>query len=626
MTVSVAYLRGTGYWKAGLENLGAEVHHLGLRFYGDLKPLLRLRRLIKGTHIDLIHAHLPPAELYARLALLGTSRSALPLLISKHNEERFCNAPGHRALGRWVARRADRVIAISDAVKRYMAGSGLGIPADKIQTIYYGIDATPFAVSGGKPPNSELTIGFVGRLVPQKDIATLLRGFALFVDGSAKARLVIVGEGSLMGELRQLADELGIASHVEWAGFREDIAAVMGGFDIFALTSLYEGLGLVLLEAMAAGVAVAATRVGAIPEVVVDGETGLLVGPGQPQELAAAFQKLSDSALRTRMGEAGRRRVIGRFTLERMWRETDDLYARQTEASSSMLVFIVPIKSAKLSRSWSLSSRLFERCLRSICQQTSQNFRVVVVCNERPEIQFSHPNVHYIEVDFPPPVPVPDEERTAGYEYGFSRDIARKNADKARKIHTGLDYAARYHPTHSMVVDADDCVSSRLAEFVARNPRSDGWFFKKGYMYPEGGRFLYFNVRNFYQICGSSVIIAYGLTQALFGNPDFYEHTFDAPPPGAALTPLPFAGAVYSMENGDNIYMSSETRQSIHGTLLKRIFSRDVFALARKVLKYRPALLTAAIRKEFGTYHIGDQPSPENPVNALNASAEPQPQ
>ena len=631
MTVSVAYLRGTGYWRPGLENLGVEVHHLGLGFYGDLKPLRRLRRLIKGTRIDLIHAHLPPAELYCRLALFGTGRSALPLLITKHNEERFCNAPGHRALGRWVARRADRVIAISEAVKRYMAGSGLGMPAGKIETIYYGIHASAFAPDGGKTPRPELTIGFVGRLVPQKDIATLLRGFALFADGSVKARLVIVGEGSLMGELRQLADELGIASLVEWAGFREDIAAVMAGFDIFALTSLYEGLGLVLLEAMAAGVAVAATRVGAIPEVVVDGETGLLVEAGKPAKLAAAFQKLSDSAVRCRMGEAGRRRVNERFTLQEMWDATDALYSRcalanSTDNTEPMLVFIVPLKSAKISRSWSLSNRLFERCIRSICRQTSDTFRVVVVCNERPEIPFSHPHVHYIEVDFPPPFPEADEEQTGGYEYGYSRDIARKNADKARKIHTGLEYAARYQPTHSMVVDADDCVSSRLADFVSRNPRSDGWFFKKGYLYPEGGRFLYFNVRNFYQICGSSVIIAYGLTQALFSNPEFYEHTFDEPPPGVALAPLPFPGAVYSMENGDNIYMSSETRQSINGTLLKRIFSRNIFALARKVMKYRPAFLTGSIRSEFGIYDIGHPPAFVTPVDTLSPSAEPQPE
>ena len=637
MAISVGYLRGSGYWTARLEELGAQVHNLGLRFYGDLKPLVRLRRLLKANHFDLVHAHLPPAELYSRLALLGIEQSVLPLVITKHNEEPFCKAPGERALGRWVARRADRVITISDAVKDYMAGSALGIPARKLQTIYYGIDAAPFAVSGGTPSfidrsaPDELVIGFVGRLVPQKDIATLLRGFALFAEPSVKARLVIVGVGPLAESLQQIAEDLGISSRVVWAGFREDIATVMGSFDIFALTSIYEGLGLVLLEAMAAGVAVAATRVGAIPEVVVDGETGLLVEVGQPEELAAAFRKLSDTTVRARLGAAGRRRVLQHFTLEGMWKENDELYARyspdlSTKATAPMLVFIIPIKSAKISRSWSLSNRLFERCLRAICRQTSTAFRVVVVCNEKPDIQFHHPHVHYIEVDFPPPYPEPEEVRTTGYEYGYSRYIARQNADKALKIQTGLDYAARYHPTHSMVVDADDCVSSRLAEFVGANPQSDGWYFKRGYMYPEGGRFLYFNVANFHQICGSSVIIAYGLRQEMFSNPDYYEHTFDEIPAGAALTPLPFPGAVYSMANGDNIYMSSETKQQIHGTLLKRVFSREIFALGRKLLKYRPALLTAALRREFGIYDI-DQPAPSNTsVNTLSPSAEPQPQ
>jgi len=348
MDVSVAYLLGSGYWTARLEELGAEVHSLGLRFYGDLRPLVRLRRLLRTAKFDLVHAHLPPAELYARVALLGIDRCTLPLVITKHNEEPFCKAPGERTLGRWVARRADRVIAISEAVKRYMAGRALGIPAAKLQTIYYGIDAAPFASGGETPPllrrsaPDEIVIGFVGRLVPQKDIAMLLRGFALFAAPAVQARLVIVGLGPLAESLQQIAEDLGISHRVVWAGFREDIAAVMGSFDIFALTSVYEGLGLVLLEAMAAGVAVAATRVGAIPEVVVDGETGLLVEVGQPAELAAAFQKLSDRTLRARLGEAGRQRVLQHFTLKGMWQETDELYARYSPDLSTSVTALNP--------------------------------------------------------------------------------------------------------------------------------------------------------------------------------------------------------------------------------------------------------------------------------------------
>jgi len=102
----------------------------------------------------------------------------------------------------------------------------------------------------------------------------------------------------------------------------------MSAFDIFALTSIYEGLGLVLLEAMAARLPVVATRAGAVAEVVADGETGILVGPRRPKELAAAFHKLTDGCLRARFGEAGRARVMREFTVEKMYRETDALYGR----------------------------------------------------------------------------------------------------------------------------------------------------------------------------------------------------------------------------------------------------------------------------------------------------------
>jgi glycosyltransferase involved in cell wall biosynthesis len=334
LAVSVAYLKGNGYWTDALTELGAEVHSLGLRFYGDLRPLMKLKRLIIRTSLDLVHAHMAPAELYARLALLGISPHALPMLITKHNEERFCELPGQRLLGRWVAHRAAHVITISDAVTRFMAGSGLGLDSRKLRRIYYGIDAAKFGGAQDADacllkhewniPHDALVTGFVGRLVGQKDIATLLHGMARFAPQSPKARLVVVGTGPAEAAMRRLADKLCISDRIVWAGFRDDIRRVMGSFDIFALTSIYEGFGLVLVEAMASRRAVVATRVGAIPEVV--GTTGLLISPRSPDELAAAFHQLSDQSLRESLGEAGRQRVLNEFTLERMWEETDALY------------------------------------------------------------------------------------------------------------------------------------------------------------------------------------------------------------------------------------------------------------------------------------------------------------
>src|SRR5262249_28014382 len=142
--VTVAYLRGRGYWVPTLREMGATVHDLRLRFYGDLRPLRLLRRVLAETRFDLVHAHLPPAELYVRLALLGTSAKALPMIISKHNDCPFHRVPGERVLGRWVARRASAVIAISEAVRKFMTGPALGLPAEKVHAIYYGIDVQPF--------------------------------------------------------------------------------------------------------------------------------------------------------------------------------------------------------------------------------------------------------------------------------------------------------------------------------------------------------------------------------------------------------------------------------------------------------------------------------------------------
>lgn len=339
MAVSVAYLRGDGYWADALRDMGVNVHDLGLRFYGDLRPLRRLRRIIREANFDLVHAHLPPAELYARMALIGIDRTQLPLAVSKHNDEPFHKSIGERSLGRWVARRAAVVVAISDAVNRYMAGPALGIEPARLETIHYGIDARPFAATTAEQglalrrrwgiPNEAVLIGFAGRLVPQKSLETLLEGFALLRKrSSTDFRLALVGSGELEAPLRERANVLGIADAVVWPGFHDDMPAVMRAFDVFALTSLYEGFGLVLVEAMATARPVVATRVSAIPEIVVDGETGFLISPRSPEELANALQKLESSTLRDRLGAAGQRRVMHDFTLERMYEATDNLYTR----------------------------------------------------------------------------------------------------------------------------------------------------------------------------------------------------------------------------------------------------------------------------------------------------------
>lgn len=338
--VVVAYLKGHGYYVPKMREIGVTVHFLDLKFYGHFAPVKAVRKLVKEGHFDLVHAHLPPAELYVRLALVGISEQQLPVLITKHNDCAFHEQPGERMLGRWVAKRAWKVVAISDAVRRFMIEPTLGLPEDQVETIVYGSNAKPYESAAPEavtalraqwklPTEDSMIIGFAGRLVPQKDIKVLLRAFAHFSGSHPhRARLVMVGMGPLEAEMKQFANDLGLGDTVIWAGFREDVPVVMNAFDVFALTSKHEGFGLVLVEAMAAGKPVVATRAGAIPEVVVDGETGYLAQIGDSTALSAAFARLLDPALRKRLGEAGRQRATERFSLDRMFIETDALYER----------------------------------------------------------------------------------------------------------------------------------------------------------------------------------------------------------------------------------------------------------------------------------------------------------
>ena len=335
MRVTVAYLRGRGYWAPALRKLGARVDDLKLRFYGDPRPLNLLRAILAETRFDLIHAHLPPAELYTRVALALRGDDTTPFIITKHNDCPFHRLPGERALGRWVARRAKMVIAISEAVHRYMTGPALGLPASQVRTIRYGIESSPYE----NVPREKVTalrrewgvkddtfvIGFAGRFVEQKAIPKLLEAYALFYKTApCDTRLVLAGRGALDAELRLYAARAGIVDHVVWAGFREDVPVMMRAFDAFALTSVHEGFGLVLVEAMAAERPVIATRSGAIPEVVIEGETGFLAIT--PEDFAEALTKLCDRNLRARFGAAGRRRVKECFDLDRMCAETDAAY------------------------------------------------------------------------------------------------------------------------------------------------------------------------------------------------------------------------------------------------------------------------------------------------------------
>ena len=303
------------------------VPHRSIRCGLDASPRMArdLIRTIRTERPDLVHTHLVHADVYGGAAarLLG-----IPSVSTRHNDDRYLLGP-FRYVDRAFARPARRLIAISDAVRAFLERAGHD-PA-KLVTIHYGLDEPPAAPSdpspdaAGVPPQAPLAVA-VGRLIAQKDHATLLHAFALVHAALPQARLAILGSGPLEEETRALAAELGLGAAVVLPG-RTEIRDWLERADVFVHSSRWEGFGIVLLEAMLAGLPVVATRVSAVPEVVVDNRTGLLVEAGDHAALAAKLELLlTDRERAATLGEAGRQRALSEFSVARMADRTLALY------------------------------------------------------------------------------------------------------------------------------------------------------------------------------------------------------------------------------------------------------------------------------------------------------------
>jgi glycosyltransferase involved in cell wall biosynthesis len=321
--------RPVGYYADQLAAKGVQTARM--RINGDLDPglIVRLYRQLRRGDYDLVHTHLIHADLYGSVA---ARLAGVPVIVStRHNPDRFREHPFFILLNRLIAPLHRRVIVISEALGRYTARVE-GVNPDRIVPIHYGL---PFADPPRpgqvrrefKLPAEAPIIGIVGRLTEQKGHRTLLHAFAGLLDEHPHARLLVVGEGELRPALQTLARELDIAGRVIFTGYRDDAPRLMADCDVVAVPSLWEGFGLVLLEAMNAGKPVVASRVSAIPEIVLDGQTGLLVPPGDAQALASALGRLlGEPALAGEMGRLGRERLRSHFSVERMVDETEQVY------------------------------------------------------------------------------------------------------------------------------------------------------------------------------------------------------------------------------------------------------------------------------------------------------------
>jgi glycosyltransferase involved in cell wall biosynthesis len=221
-------------------------------------------------------------------------------------------------------RRVDRYVAVSDAVARAL-GTQADVESSAITVIHNGVDPEAVRVAAIGPRSIELLhcpgacVGTVARLEPVKGVEDFVRAAALVADEDAHAHFTIAGAGSLESRLYTLAAAVDVSHRLHILGHVTPVEPLVGALDVFVLPSLSEGLPMAVLEAMALGRPVVATRVGGVPEAVEDGVTGLLVPPSDPAAMAAAILKLlRDPELAAQMGTAGRERVEREFTLERM--------------------------------------------------------------------------------------------------------------------------------------------------------------------------------------------------------------------------------------------------------------------------------------------------------------------
>ena len=302
--------------------------------------LWRLRRLVRRRGIQLLHTHLQEADFYGYL--LKRMQPDLVWLSTRHNTDDFRTRWFWRTVNRTMARPLNRVIAVSQAVGTFVQQNE-GIASDKIDVVLNGVDLAPFEAAADRVSarrelglnDEDFAVGVVGRLARQKGHRYLLQAAAMLREQLPGMVIMLAGQGSLRGSLERLARDLGIADRVRFLGFQRDTARFYRALDVFCLPSLFEGLSLALVEAMASGCVIIATRANGIVEVIENGRNGLLVAAADPSELAAALMRVHHHDTDGDLGDRARADAHARFDVLRTIREVEQAYLRLLGRSPS---------------------------------------------------------------------------------------------------------------------------------------------------------------------------------------------------------------------------------------------------------------------------------------------------
>lgn len=309
---------------------------LEIPLHGDTDAVLfaRLRRILRTERPDLVHLHSRRgADLWGGLA--GRSLG-LPTLLTRRVDN-----PEPRWWARRKYRLYNRVVTISEGIRQVLIGEG--VPAAKVVTVHSAVDTQRYRPEGDRAwlrrefglPEESLVVGTIAQFIPRKGHRYLLDAARRVVAERPACRFLLFGKGPLLDEVERTIREYGLEKSVLPCGFRSDLERIIPALDLVVHPAEMEGLGVSLLQAAACEVPIVATPVGGIPEIVRDGETGVMVPVGDTARLAASLLELiDDEPRRRRLGRAGRERVLREFSIEAMVAGNLAVYEELTGARS----------------------------------------------------------------------------------------------------------------------------------------------------------------------------------------------------------------------------------------------------------------------------------------------------
>lgn len=313
-----------------LRAAGLPIVRIPLTSYARPSTIVNARmlgRYLREHRIELVHTFDHPANIFG---VPASSYYQVPAVLSSSRSLRNLRTPRDRKLLRIADRLADAIVVNCEAVKRDLI-EGEGIPADRIRVWYNGIDLAKFSREPRVRPaplaDAELVIGVVALLRPEKGLDTLMNAFGKVARSRPGARLLLVGSGEMEEPLKQQAAQLGVAAQCWFEPTAKDVGPWLRGIDIFVLPSRSEALSNSIMEAMASGCAVMASRVGGNPELVLHGQTGLLFEAANSADLAGKMERLiQDPALRAHLAETGYQRIRTEFPLDVSVRRLEAIY------------------------------------------------------------------------------------------------------------------------------------------------------------------------------------------------------------------------------------------------------------------------------------------------------------